>query len=129
MKFHKKYLDRGVIYDLRINRKDLTPYQLTENNSTLHVCGSYFILGRPAALFEPSNPDWTPSLNLRYKKLSVISSPEWAGEPNARRKRGNENKTVLDEKHKGNKKILHAIISKKEIISNSVTADRNYKCK
>ena len=54
-------------------------------------------------------PDWAPSLNLGYTKLSVISSPETACERNARRKRRNENKTLQDEKHKGNKKILHEI--------------------
>ena len=93
---------RRDIWLSRINRKDLTPPQLAEKNSTQHVCGSHFILGRPAALFEPSNPDWAPSLNLGYKKLSVIFSPESACERNARRKRQNENKTVEDEKHKGN---------------------------
>ena len=55
---------RHDIWLSRINRKDLTPSQLAEKNSTLHVCGHHFILGRPAALFEPSNPDWAPSLNL-----------------------------------------------------------------
>ena len=73
------------------------------------------------ALFEPSNPDWPPSLNLGYKKLSVISSLESACERNARRKRRNENKTVQDEKHKGNKKILHEISNQNEIINNSVS--------
>ena len=48
---------RRYIWLSRINRKDLTPSQLTEKNSTLQVCGSRFILGRSAALFEPSNPD------------------------------------------------------------------------
>ena len=48
---------------------------------------------------------------------------------NARRKRRNENKTVQDEKHKENKKILHEIINQNEIINNSVTADRNNKSK
>ena len=111
-----------------INRKDLTPFQLAGKNSNLHVCGNYFILGRPAALFEPSNPDWASSLNLGYKKLSVISSPELACERNARKKRRNENKTLQDEKHKGNKKILHEMINQNEII-NSMTADRNNKIK
>ena len=40
----------------RINRKDLTPPQLAEKNSILHVCDSHFILGRPASLslsYEP----------------------------------------------------------------------------
>ena len=49
-------------------------------------------------------PDWAPSLNLGYTKLSVISSPETACERNARRKRRNENETLQDKKHKGNKK-------------------------
>ena len=40
-----------------INPKNLTLSQLLEKNSTLHVCGSYFILGRPATLLEPSKQD------------------------------------------------------------------------
>ena len=88
----------------RINRKDLTSSQLVEKNSILHVCGSHFIMGRPAALFEPSKPDWAPSLNLGYKKLSVISSPESACERNARRKRQNENKIVQMKNTKDTKK-------------------------
>ena len=86
-------------------------------------------MGRPAALFELSNLDWVPSLNLGYKKLSIISSPESACERNARRKRQNENKTVLNEKHRGNKKILLEIINQNEIINSSVTEDRNNKSK
>ena len=61
-----------------------TPSQLLENNSTLHVCGSHFILGIPAALFEPSNPDWAPSLNSGFKIF--ISSPESPCERNTRRR-------------------------------------------
>ena len=120
---------RRDIWLSRINRKDLPPSQLAEKNSTLHVRGSLFILGRPVALFEPSNPYWAPSLNLGYTKLSAISSPESVCERNAMRKRRNENKTGQDEKHKGNKKILHEIINQIEIIDNSVTADRNNKRK
>ena len=116
-----KTRQRCDIWLWRINHKDLIPYQLAEKNSILHVCGSHFILGRPAALFEPSNPDWALSLNLGYKKLAVVSSPESSCERNARRKRQNENKTVQNEKHKENKKILH------EIIIYSVTADRSDK--
>ena len=41
---------RRDIWLSRINRKDLTPSQLAEKNSTLHVCGSRFILARPAAV-------------------------------------------------------------------------------
>ena len=116
--------------DIWLSRiKDLTPSQLAETNSTLHVYGSHFIWGRPAALFEPSNRDWAPSLNLGYKELSVISSPESPCERNARRKRRNENKTVQGEKHKGNKKIIHEINNQNEIINNSVTADKNNKIK
>ena len=77
--------------------KDLTPSQLPEKNSTLHICRHHYILGRPVALFEPSNPDWAQSLNLGCKKSSVISSPESAFERNARRKGQNENKTVQDD--------------------------------
>ena len=64
----------------RINRKDLTPSQLEEKNSTLRVFGSHFILGRTAALFEPSNPDWAPSLNLEYKNYQLLHSTMAFGE-------------------------------------------------
>ena len=64
----------------RINRKDLTPSQLEENNSTLRVCGSHFILVRTAALFKPSNPDWAPSLNLEYKNYQLLHSTMASGE-------------------------------------------------
>ena len=71
---------RRDIWLSRIKCKDLTPSQLAEKNSTLHFCGNLFILGRPAALLEPSNPGWAPSLNLGNKELSVISSQESACE-------------------------------------------------
>ena len=102
--------------------------QLAKKNSTLHVSGSYFILGRPKALFEPSNTDQAPSLNHGYKKLSVISSPELVCKRNTRRKRRNGNKIVQDEKNKGNKKTLPEAIIQNKII-NIVTADRNNKSK
>ena len=71
---------RRDIWLSRINRKDLTPSQLAEKNSTLHVCGSHFILSRPAALFEPSNPGWAPSLNLGYKIYQLLHSTMASGE-------------------------------------------------
>ena len=108
--------------------EDLFINKTSSPESSNHYCRNHFILDRPAVLFEQSNPNWAPSLNLKYNKLSVISSPESACEQNARRKKQNENKTVQDEKHKGNKKILNEMINQNEII-NSVTADRNNKCK
>ena len=76
----KLYGQRRDIWLSRINCKDLTPSQLAEKNSTLHVCGSHFILGRPVALFEPSNPDWAPSLNLEYKNYQLLHSTMASGE-------------------------------------------------
>ena len=58
----------------------LTPSLLAEKNSALHVCGSHFILSRPAALFEPSNPGWAPSLNLGYKIYQLLHSTMASGE-------------------------------------------------
>ena len=71
---------RRDIWLSRINRKDLTPSQLEEKNSTLRVCGSHFILGNTAALFEPCNPDWAPSLNLEYKNYKLLHSTMAPGE-------------------------------------------------
>ena len=70
-----------------------------------------------------------PRLGSKFKSWIQKLSPESACERNARRKRRNENKTVQDEKYKGNKKILHEIINQNEIIHNRVTADRNNKSK
>lgn len=36
------------------------------NSKHIRVCGRHFITGRPAALFDVTNPDWAPSLHLGY---------------------------------------------------------------
>ena len=61
---------RRDIWLSRINRKDLTPSQLAEKNSTLHVCGSRFILGRPAAVCLKSLKRELNSLNYDETKFS-----------------------------------------------------------
>ncbi|XP_077535603.1 uncharacterized protein LOC144147363 isoform X1 [Haemaphysalis longicornis] len=46
----------------------------------IKVCGRHFITGRPANLFDVTNPDWAPSLHLGYDSpehnLRVCSSME-----------------------------------------------------
>ena len=70
----------------KINRKNLTACQLAEKNSTLHVCGKHFINGKPSALYETTDPNWIPTINLGYE-LVTISSPESTVAGNGRRKR------------------------------------------
>lgn len=43
------------------------------NSKHIRVCGRHFITGRPAALFDVTNPDWAPSLNLGYDSPAVHS--------------------------------------------------------
>ena len=56
--------DRRSQWLSKINRKNLTAWQLAEENSTLHVCGKHFINGKPPALYETTDPNWIPTINL-----------------------------------------------------------------
>lgn len=47
-----------------INRKDWNP------GPGARVCSSHFLSGKPAALFDHSNPDWTPSVHMGYEMKS-----------------------------------------------------------
>ena len=58
--------DRRKLWLARINIKNLTVNQLAAKNSTLNVCSNHFISGRPLKLYETCDPDWAPSINLRY---------------------------------------------------------------
>ena len=45
------------------------------NYPFLRVCSGHFIKGKPAALYEETNPDWVPSLNLGHgEKRSLATS-------------------------------------------------------
>ena len=46
----------------RIRRDDLKPEQYPNTR----VCSDHFVGGSPAQLFDVSNPDWAPTLNLGY---------------------------------------------------------------
>ena len=48
----------------KINRKNLTACKLAEKNSTLYVYGKHFINGKPSALYETTDPNWIPTINL-----------------------------------------------------------------
>ena len=50
-------IDRRSQWLSKINRKNLTTCQLSEKNSTLHVCGKHFINGKPLALHETTDPN------------------------------------------------------------------------
>ncbi|XP_075551268.1 uncharacterized protein LOC142584850 [Dermacentor variabilis] len=45
----------------RIRRADID-----KNSSNYKVCGVHFISGKPSYLMDETNPDWAPSLQLRY---------------------------------------------------------------
>ena len=72
-----------------INSGDLKP----ENYSFLRVCSDHFIKGKPAALYEESNPDWVPSLKLGHgekRSLAISSRHDRAVERSAKRKKNGE---------------------------------------
>ncbi len=57
-----------------INRGDLKP----ENYPYMRICSDHFINGKPASLYDESNPDWVPSLKLGYgKKRSCLASSRY----------------------------------------------------
>lgn len=66
-----------------IRRSDLSTSQLATQNSTLKICGCHFINGQPAKLFETTNPDWVPTLNLGH---CDIKSPTEARYKRAKRR-------------------------------------------
>ncbi len=53
---------RQELWVARIRRGDLK----TEQYPNTRVCSDHFAGGSPARLFDVSNPDWAPTLNLGY---------------------------------------------------------------
>ncbi|KAH7967516.1 hypothetical protein HPB49_025347 [Dermacentor silvarum] len=43
-------------------------------NRNLRVCGAHFIAGKPAKLFDETDPDWAPSLLLVYSAINTDPS-------------------------------------------------------
>ncbi|KAH7973927.1 hypothetical protein HPB49_007081 [Dermacentor silvarum] len=43
-------------------------------NRNLRVCGAYFIAGKPAKLFDETDPNWAPSLLLSYSAMNMDPS-------------------------------------------------------
>ncbi len=69
-----------------LNRGDLKP----ENYPYMRICSDHFINGKPASLYDESNPDWVPSLKLGYgKKRSCLASSRYerAMERNVKKKK------------------------------------------
>ena len=46
----------------RIRREDLKP----ESYRNVRVCSNHFVTGKPALLYDTTNQDWAPSLNLGH---------------------------------------------------------------
>ena len=98
----------------KINQKNLTACQLAEKNSTLHVCGKHFINGKPSALYETTDPNWIPTVNLGYE-LVTISSPESTVARNDRRKRRSNNLNQINESTEKKKKVVEENVPQQEI--------------
>ncbi|KAH7949307.1 hypothetical protein HPB49_007669 [Dermacentor silvarum] len=47
---------------------------LDTENRNMRVCGAHFIAGKPAKLFDETDPDWAPSLLLGYSAMSTDPS-------------------------------------------------------
>lgn len=56
-----------------ISREDLSDKIIANNR----ICSTHFISGKPAYLFDVTNPDWLPTLNLGHLKRKA---PEPDGE-------------------------------------------------
>ena len=50
-----------------IKREDIKP----ESYPHIRVCSDHFINGKPASLYDSTNPDWTPPLKLGYGELAI----------------------------------------------------------
>uniref|UniRef100_A0A146LDP2 THAP-type domain-containing protein n=1 Tax=Lygus hesperus TaxID=30085 RepID=A0A146LDP2_LYGHE len=59
---------RRAVWLARINR-NFTGRKL--NCATIKVCSRHFISGKPAYLFNSTDPDWAPSLHLGYEDFKV----------------------------------------------------------
>lgn len=55
---------------MKIKRKNLRPKQYPNTR----VCSDHYVSGSPSALFDENNPDWAPSLNLRYDSEKMEST-------------------------------------------------------
>ena len=106
--------DRRSQWLSKINHKNLTACQLAEKNSTLHVCGKHFINGKPSALYETTDPNWIPTVNLGYE-LVTISSPESTVARNDRRKRRSNNLNQINESTEKKKKVVEENVPQQEI--------------
>ena len=106
--------DRRSQWLSKINRKNFTACQLAEKNLTLHVCGKHFINGKPSALYETTDPNWIPTINLGYE-LVTISSPESTVARNDRRKQRSNNLNQINESTEKKKKVVEVNLPQKEI--------------
>ena len=67
-------------YELRKRRRDGFLAAISRKDidvNGLHkyrICSRHFISGEPAALYDQSNPDWLPTLNLGYDRMSASKS-------------------------------------------------------
>ena len=106
--------DRRSQWLSNFNCKNLTTCQLAEKNSTLHVCRKHFINGKPSSLYETTDPNWIPTINLGYE-LVTISSPESTVARNDRRKRRSNNLNQINESTEKKKKVVEENVPQQEI--------------
>ncbi|XP_071099751.1 uncharacterized protein [Haliotis cracherodii] len=72
-----------------INRSDLTQKTLDQ----IRVCSDHFLCGKPAKLYDETNPDWVPSKNLGN---GVAKSPSKSAVRSDRLQKRNKFKTVTE---------------------------------
>ena len=80
----------------------------------IHVCGKHFINGKPSALYETTDPNWIPTINLGYE-LVTISSPESTVAGNDRWKRRSNNLNQIHESTEKKKKLVEENLRQEEI--------------
>ena len=71
----------------RINRADLTVKVLQSGTKTdYRVCSRHFKSGKPAKLYDVTNPDWLPSINLGHSKKFLSEGKDDARYERAKRR-------------------------------------------
>ena len=67
-------------YELRMRWRDRFLAAMSRKDIDVHalhkyrICEKYFMSGKPASLYDQTNPDWLPTLNLGYERMTSSES-------------------------------------------------------
>ena len=90
-----KHGEDSLILSTERRKKWFSTIKMSDiNANALHhiVCSVHFLSGKPTALFETSNVDWVPSLNMGYGDVETSTARVVAASNRAARKRSGKRK-------------------------------------